>query len=473
MLVLAVASDRFSLPVPGTNINVRFEFVIGGILAAWWLVRLGLWGGLADRLRRAGIVELCLAGWLATGVASSLWFSPAPRQNLRLTLILMALLGLYGVAFLLLGSARAVVWAALAWVAVGTGVAALGLTAALAYTLFGLTPGITLSVEGNYELGIFTITSKVHSTMWEPNIFGSFCLATGLLAFALSLAPVPAFSRSRWQGFFSVAVVLAACGVVISMTRTAWLAGVLLAVSAVLIALRFRITNLRRLAWRLVLPVLAGTALGLVVGFSMPAVIWETGGGQSYTPAQVEQILRDALANPDTAQQVPGSISRGSALGNRAEGAVHPETAISYVGRRQIYMRAFDEWLKNPLLGRGVGAYQVIVDRNAWLPNLELRVLLDTGVVGLLLLALAGGAAVLRAVRALLMPPARWDSLRFATFGLLLGSAGLLIAYQLTDGTWLGFTWVYFAMLVAGGRFAGPDGASGNNRGEAPPAHRE
>jgi O-antigen ligase len=457
--MLAVASDRFSLPVPGTDINIRLEFVIGGILAAWWPVRLVPGGGLAEKLRRAGVIELCLAGWLAVGVISSLWFSPAPHENLRLALVQAGLLGLYGVAFLLLGSARAVVWSALIWVLVGTGVAALGLTAALAYTLFGLTEGITLSVEGNYEAGIFTITSKVHSTMWEPNIFGSFCLATGLLAFTLSLAPVQAFRRSRWQGFFSVAVVLAACGVVISMTRTAWLAGVLLAVGAMLIALRLRITSLHRLAWGLVLPMLAGTALGLVVGFSMPAVIWEAGGGQSYTPAQVEQILRDALAHPDTARQVPGSISRGSALGNRAEGVVHPETATSYVGRRQIYMAALQKWLQHPLLGWGVGAYGVIIEKNGWLPNLELRVLLDTGVVGLLLLALAGGAAVLRAGRALLVPPARWDSLHFALFGLLLGSAGLLIAYQLTDGTWLGFTWVYFAMLVAGGRFAGSEGA--------------
>ena len=88
------------------------------------------------------------------------------------------------------------VWAALAWVGVGTVVTLLGLIAALLYTTVGWTPGV--SFNRLYQDGIFSAVPMVYSTLWEANIFGSYALTVGLLAFALSRAP--AFQAPRPRG---------------------------------------------------------------------------------------------------------------------------------------------------------------------------------------------------------------------------------------------------------------------------------
>jgi O-antigen ligase len=96
-----------------------------------------------------------------------------------------------------------------------------------------------------------------------------------------------------------------------------------------------------------------------------------------------------------------------------------------------------------------------------WIANAELHVLFDTGIVGLLLLVGAVGAAVVGAIRALRAPTGEWNPDRYVTFGLLAAGAALLGAYQLTDGTWLGFTWVLVAMLAAAERYVAPRGEAG------------
>ena len=63
-------------------------------------------------------------------------------------------------------------------------------------------------------------------------------------------------------------------------------------------------------------------------------------------------------------------------------------------------------------------------------------------------------AATSRSVRALRRPLADWTTTHYILFGLLIADLGLLLAYQLTEGTWLGFTWVFLALLVAAGRLA-------------------
>ena len=87
-----------------------------------------------------------------------------------------------------------------------------------------------------------------------------------------------------------------------------------------------------------------------------------------------------------------------------------------------------------------------------WIANVELHVLFDTGIVGLLLLVAAMFIAGRRAFNTLRLPAARWGLTNYLTFGILFASLGLLAAFQITDGTWLGFTWVLLAMLVAAGQ---------------------
>ena len=72
--------------------------------------------------------------------------------------------------------------------------------------------------------------------------------------------------------------------------------------------------------------------------------------------------------------------------------------------------------------------------------------------MGLLLLLVALVAAGRAAFRALLASVPAWEPTHYVLFGLVPAGLSLLVTYEFTDGTWLGFTWVFFGMLVAAGR---------------------
>lgn len=473
LLVLAVSTDRFGIVAGG--INFRLELIAGGLIS---LVALS---GLRMRARQGiGLVEWCLLGWLAANAVSSLLFSPARGESLKFTIVVAGALSLYAAAFLLLRSVKAIEWAAFVWVAAGTVVAALGVLSALAYTTLGFTGGVNLErVQNN---GIFTVIPRVMSVMWEPNVFGAYAFSVAVLAFWLSLAP--SFQQPRLQGWLGFAVAGAFSGMVVSMTRTVWLIGLAAVLPFIATALKLRLATPRRLLAVFVLPALIGAAVGLAVGNAMPVISWRTDYPWDLTYQQLEQIIGQNIrgeakppavfATPTAAPgQTPRPIgtppsgpqlgtpvpsSKSSTLANRFDDANNLSKTLSLLKREQIYRNALQGWLRSPLLGWGAGAYPYLYPPapgdGYWIANLELHTLFDTGVVGLLLLTIAGAVAFWRGVRALLIPPARWATLHFLLLGLLFGGLGLLLAYQNTEGTWLGFTWVYFAMLVATGRRA-------------------
>jgi O-antigen ligase len=124
-----------------------------------------------------------------------------------------------------------------------------------------------------------------------------------------------------------------------------------------------------------------------------------------------------------------------------------------------IFNRAFEGWTKKPLLGWGTGAYPLVYppDLNGyWIANLELHILFDTGILGLVLFGIALVAVAWCTLRALRYSAPGWNTTRLLLLGLLLSVAGLFLAYQVTDATWLGFTWALLAMLMMAARFAAP-----------------
>ena len=78
--------------------------------------------------------------------------------------------------------------------------------------------------------------------------------------------------------------------------------------------------------------------------------------------------------------------------------------------------------------------------------------LFDTGIVGFLLLLTALVAAGRPAIRALRSAAIAWETPHYVLFGVVAASLALIATYQFTDGSWLGFTWVFFGLLVAAGR---------------------
>ncbi len=460
VLLVAVATDRFGIRIHG--LNLRFELLVGGLLLVWALLTQGLGGR-----GRIGLIEWCLAGWLAAGAVSSVVFSPSPRQSLKLTLLIAGLLVLYVSALFFLRSAEAITWATGAWVAVGMGVAAIGIADALLFIVFGWQNGI--SFDGSLQNGITILTPKVHSTLWEPNIFGSYLLTVGALAFALSRASAFQSSASKW--WLRLAMVLSYCGVVISMSRTVWAVALIQLFAIGLVALRLQVVRGGQLPAALINPGAAGLALGLALALSMSALGCRTSGLAAISSSDPAVPPPAQSGTPNTS----GCLRMGAAFLYPIYGITDPGKVSSFAGRRHIAALAFRGWLLRPFLGWGTGAYRYVYGaaEGGWIGNLVLHILFDTGIVGLLLLAVSAGSAVWKGVGALRLPVSVWQTSHFGLLGLLVGAASILLTYQLTEGTWLGFTWAFFALLVAAGRSMSGVSEKQRNVLAAPPIRAE
>ena len=122
---------------------------------------------------------------------------------------------------------------------------------------------------------------------------------------------------------------------------------------------------------------------------------------------------------------------------------------------------AVEDVREHPIIGLGSSSFQLLYEgvddvgtAPAWLGNLFLRVIHDTGIVGMIafgwfLIEIGRGAwRVLRS-------PALHDPSTTAVGALVAGGLVMLIAYQLTDASNLAFTWIHFGILAAAIRIAG------------------
>ena len=477
LLVLGVATDRLGLRMG--SFNLRLEFIIGALVAATALIRQG-----RATLRTVGLVDICLGGWLAINLISSLFFSPDVRESLKYVVILAGLLTIYTAGRLVIRPGAALEWAAVSLVAVGAGVALLGLVCAVLFNVIG--PNFGVLLERFYRDDVFVVTPKVQSILWEPNIYGSFSLAVCALASALVLARLRVGQEWEDKSSFVIgrlplralylAVAMGMCGVMLSMTRTVWVIGPTLILLMCAMAWRARHAAPEQILRSVLLPAMLGGVIGLGVGISLPAPQWQMGKPWDLTQAQIDDMVRQRMfgtkeatgeaphvvptTHPGTDAQstaTPMPIGEGSAAVDRlGEVLGGPGEAPSVAGRWRIFMDAFEGWLRRPILGWGAGAFPLVYppppEGGYWIANIELHALFDTGIVGLLLLATAVLVAGWRAFQAIRYPVGRWDAQAFVTFGVLGAGLGLFAAYQVTDGSWLGFTWVLLAMLVAGER---------------------
>ena len=444
-LVLATGIDRFIVRVDGTNLRV--ELLVGGIALAAGVILLG-----KSAWRALGLIEWLLLAWLALSIVSSLLFSPNPADSMRLTIVLAGLLVIFVAATLLLRNRASLLWCTLVWLALGSGVIVAALVQGVLFTLFGITTG--MHFNRIYQDGTFSAVPMVTGTIWEPNLFGSYSLAMGSIAAGLSFAP--RFASRKWQWRLHLATALGFAGVVVSMTRTVWFVAFIIAIALVLSAIHFGLLRFDAGAARLAASLVVGVVLGLSVALTLPKISWPTDNPGAMTPVEVADRAGRGVRGEPIDGAADGDVLIESALEDRAGELAAVDQVPSLLIRQEVMVNSFNGWLQRPLLGWGTGAYRhvFVIPPGApnWIPNIFMHILFDTGLIGM---ALFGGALALagwRAVSSVRKPASEWSTADFATFGLLAAAFALLLTYQLTDGTWMGFTWVLFAMLVAAGK---------------------
>jgi O-antigen ligase len=120
--------------------------------------------------------------------------------------------------------------------------------------------------------------------------------------------------------------------------------------------------------------------------------------------------------------------------------------------RGEVLRQALVTWQAHPWIGWGVGAYGDMYQYPnqaipAWVPNLFVHHLFDSGALGLTGLVLGVGLTAGRGVRA--WTRARDTGLPGAecVAPLLLALLGLLVAFQTTEASWLAYPWIYLGLL--------------------------
>ena len=111
---------------------------------------------------------------------------------------------------------------------------------------------------------------------------------------------------------------------------------------------------------------------------------------------------------------------------------------------------AFDEVLKHPLLGGGTSSFQLTFDWQSlgeewedqgWIGNTEMRVLHDTGIVGLVVFG-AFLVSLYRRSRKVLKLESNPELV-----ALLASALVYCVSFQATEGTLLAFSWVHLGLI--------------------------
>lgn len=407
---LAVGLNGIPLVFGGTN--VRVEQIIG--------VALSLALGTSVVLGQRRLFVDRTAKWLAVVaflhfLASAL-FSPARFYSLQQSASLLAVWTLYIVITNYIGDARALDTFFRTVIQAGILYSTIGIAAFLLKRAGFEVGGANVDAASTAPFGAF-------GTMYEPNIYGSYCAAYFIVALAII-----AFGELRRdhteRGAWSL-LLAAGAGLMLSFTRGAWLGA--LAGIGVVVFLASRIFGVRIRPARLLLPV------AVLAAFSI--AFW-------YLPFDGAEFFRYKVRN----------------LVN-----VQSDNAIV---RLLTYSLALEQFVRHPLLGWGTFSFAPLTTEGLpfrefegwhalWIGNFLLQELHDIGVVGLL--------AFLAMLWSLMMTGYRLARLMLQSdvvlasrhLALLAAFVTLLVAFVFTTGFPLGYPWMFAGLLGAFSRVSG------------------
>lgn len=390
VLIVTCFIDRFTYRVGPLDIrSEQIAALIGLAAVTYRVVTHGDW-----KLLRPNLSEGLLGVWLAIGLASSLTASPDPNRSLKgVALLLICSLGLLlpRRQFASMGHAGHLDLVVQVFLIAFAAEAAYGIGAFLAH-VFGSDIGLSPNVASGH-LNAF-------GTLWEPNVFGAFS-AAGAVAWAWL---GPRYFKLAWVG---TAVCLG--GMIVSFTRAAWVAAfVVLALSALIGPLR-RHAGMRQLG----------------LGVAGAAVIILVVAGAEHSANYYVAGLGTSTAQP----------SRG----------LLPllENSVDVIGRLDQVKIMWPDLQAHPVLGGGIASYggrhPIAGQPEQHIANLELSVLNDTGILGLLIFVASAVAIGYRAWRN------RGDPIVAG-----LGATALMMAITntATETTELMITWLIIGILV-------------------------
>ena len=335
--------------------------------------------------------DYLLMAYAALNLFSSLFMSIEPRQTIKWALQQVLIILAYYFLRVLIQDRAGLRKAFMALLAVGAATVAYGIICFYSNLLFGTEFGMTIGQYGD--------TPAPYGLQYEANLLGSYSGALCVMMLVMYLYD----HRRR----FLVGFTLALAGMAISLSRGA-LGATFIGLSAVaILSLKKKL-----LTWRLLRNIAQGTLCALLV--VLPAVV----------PQYTERFNTMDIGEP----------------------AVDPNTLTRMV---QV-SSALDEVLKHPFLGGGTSSFQLAFDWQSlgedwedqgWIGNTEMRVLHDTGIVGLAVFV-AFLVVLYRQSRKVLKSGSNPELV-----ALLASALVYCISFQATEGTLLAFAWVHLGLI--------------------------
>jgi len=393
MLFAMSAGSGFQFELFG--LNAHPEHIAVGIISIAFLISV--------LLRKASVridsLDYWILAYVVITVFSSAFTSPAPASTLRWALQSFLAIIPYFILRVLVRDETTLRNTFYILLAVGTVESLYGIVSYLSYHLFGTTFGMVIEMYGD--------VSAPQGSMVEPNLFGAYAAACAVAFLALFSAG-ERMRRLALAGFLVTSVAM-----FLSFSRAAFLAFVIV---AGWMFLRSKPSGNRGRTKKLVF-----VAVGLLL---VVVMLGTTSAG-----AIVKQRFADLASS----------------------GLVEDDTAMV---RSFAIFEALQDIPKHPVVGSGASSLQLTFDmaqyipgwdRAIWIGNLAVRVLHDSGILGLI--ALVGFfVSIWIKTRSGLRNSVGHSAI---LLGLWAGALLYCITFQATDGTILAFSWIHFGILAS------------------------
>ena len=295
----------------------------------------------------------------------------------------------------LVSDERTLGWMFKVFVLVGLTETAYAVISFVSQRLFGTSFGV--------EVGQYGAFGGTYGTQVEANLLGSYA---GCLAIILLVLYFSSERRPRW--LFG-GIVLAVAALIVSLSRAALIAFGFVSLVLLFLGVRRGLVRTRKL-------LLLGLTLAL---FLVPLA--ESGGNFA------------------------------ERFRNLSEQGIEDETTM---GRIMALSAAIQDISQHPMFGTGAGSFALTLqderilsllgEFRPWIGNTVIRILHDTGVLGLVLFGLVAVSIARQAKHAI-----AYGAYRTEIIALLAGCLVYAIAFMSADGSMLAFFWVHLGILAS------------------------
>jgi O-Antigen ligase len=385
-LLMASAMPRLFVEIGG--LKARPEHIVSGLMIC---VTPFLWRKREQSVRWIWPDYLVMA-YVALIFFSSMFMSVSPPQTTKWAMQQVLAILPYFFLRLLVTDRQRFRWAFHSLLAVGAVTTLYAIAGFYSYLLFRTSFGVEVEQYGDIP--------AAYGLQFEANILGAYSAALAVMMLVMYL-------RERGKAYLFGCTFFGLASMALSLSRAALGATVMVFFLVGFWAFR------KRLLDRKVLFSLAGATLGTILLVS-PAVL------QHYIERFNTVDIADPTADPNTLTRAVQTVS------------------------------AIDEVGKHPVFGGGASSFQLAFDwlslgtgweDQGWIGNTELRVLHDTGAVGL--------GVFLSFLMLLVRDARRLLKREFSVelMALLLSGMVYCITFQATEGTLLAFTWVHLGLI--------------------------